>query len=87
MAEEKNLVKRLTRQLSARGVDNAKGVATGLLEKRGHLKGGKLTAEGRERQSLGAGGRAKDRAAKASGGDPGDYGYDPRTNRATKGKK
>ena len=87
MAEEKDLVKRLTRQLSARGVDNAKGTAVGLLEKRGHLKDGKLTAQGRERQNLGAAGRAKDRAAKYSGGDAKDYDYNARTNRATKGKK
>ena len=88
MSEEKNLVKRLTRQLAAKGVDNAKGVAVGVLEKRGHLKDGKLTAEGVRREKLGAAGRAKDRAAKYSGGDPEDYKYNPDTNRATKkGKK
>ena len=74
---------RLTRQLAARGVDNAKGVATALLTKRGHLKDGKLTAEGRERQALGNDGRAKDRQAKYSGRKPDDFKYDAKTNRAT----
>ena len=33
---------------------------------------------------MGAAGRAKDRAAKASSGTPSDFKYDPSTNRATK---
>lgn len=78
------LQERLTRQLAARGVKGAKNVADGLLEKRGQLKDGKLTAEGRARQALGNDGRAKDRAAKASGGKPSDYKYNSKTNRATK---
>ena len=75
---------RLTRQLASKGVKGAKGLADKLLAKRGHLKGGKLTAEGQRRQALGNDGRAKDRAAKRSGGKPSDYKYNARTNRATK---
>jgi hypothetical protein len=78
------LLKRLTSQLAAKGVQNAKGVATGLLEKRGHLKNGKLTAEGHKRDALGAAGRAKDRAVKRSGGSPDDYSYNPKTNATRK---
>lgn len=75
---------RLTRQLASRGVQNAKAVADSLLEKRGHLKNGKLTQEGKARQALGNEGRAKDRAVKRSGGSPSDYSYDPKTNRTKK---
>lgn len=59
-------------------------MAASLLEKRGHMKGGKLTAEGKERQSLGNAGRAKDRAVKRSGGKPSDYTYDAKTNSTRK---
>ena len=85
MSETKDLKKRLTRQLAARGVDNAKGMAMALLHKRGDVDAkGNLTAHGKERQALGAAGRAKDRAAKASGGSASDYTYDPKTNSARK---
>lgn len=75
---------RLTRQLAARGVKGAVNMANGLLEKRGQLKDGKLTALGKERQALGNDGRAKDRAVKANGGKPSDYKYNSKTNQATK---
>lgn len=82
------LSQRLTRQLASRGVKNASGMAEALLKKRGQTDNkGKLTAKGKHRQALGAGGRAKDRAAKAGGGKPSDYKYNARTNRATKRKK
>jgi hypothetical protein len=59
-------------------------MAATLLKKRGHMtKDGELTAEGKRRQLLGNGGRAKDRAAKRSGRSKHDYDYNPRTNRAT----
>lgn len=77
---------RLTRQLAAKGVKGAANTARGILLKRGHIESdGDLTPKGKERQDLGNDGRAKDRAAKASGGkhDPSDYKYDPKTNRAT----
>ena len=77
---------RLARQLAARGVKGAVNMANGLLEKRGQLKDGKLTALGKERQALGNDGRAKDRAVKATGGKPSDYVYTAKTN-STKKKK
>jgi len=58
-------------------------MATGLLTKRGHMKAGKLTAEGQKRQALGNAGRAKDRAARYSGRNPSEYKYNPKTNMAT----
>lgn len=87
MSETKDLKQRLTRQLASKGVDNAKDTAFGILRKRGDIDAtGKLTAHGKERQALGAGGRAKDRAVRASGGDSGDYTYDAKTNTARKKK-
>ena len=78
---------RLTRQLASRGVKGAKTMADSLLKSRGQLTDdGKLTAKGKERQAMGADGRAKDRAAKANGGKASDYKYNPKTNRATKKK-
>jgi hypothetical protein len=78
-----SIVKRLTNQLSSKGVDNAKDVAVGRLTQYGILKDGKLTEKGKERQALGASGRAKDRAAKASGRSSEDYKYSKKTNKAT----
>lgn len=79
---------RLVSQLKAQGMGElkAKDVATMTPTRNGILDDdGNLTAKGRERQAMGPDGRAKDRAAKASGGlhAPGDYRYDPATNRAT----
>ena len=77
---------RLTRQLSAKGVKNAAAVAHEQLVKHGTiLPDGTLTPAGEKREALGPAGRAKDRAAKRSGGEhsPADYKYDPKTNRAT----
>lgn len=73
------LLDRLTQQ-----VGGNRQLAAAILNKRGDMKGSKLTAHGAERQALGAAGRAKDRAAKRSGGDPNDYAYNPRTNIARK---
>jgi hypothetical protein len=76
---------RLTRQLASRGVKDAKGMAIGLLTKRGDLKGGELTDKGKSRQALGNDGRAKDRESRYSGGKnkPSDYKYNAKTNAAT----
>jgi hypothetical protein len=77
---------RLTRQIAARGEDDAKEIARGLLIKRGHIKpDGTLTAAGKKRQDLGNDGRAKDRESKYSGGKhkPSDFKYDAKTNAAT----
>lgn len=82
------LAERLKRQLAAKGEKGekgekgAEGMAYGILNKRGDMKGSKLTAKGEARQHLGAAGRAKDRAAKANGGKPSDYAYDKKTNHA-----
>ena len=79
-----NLINRLTSQLSAKGVKNAEGEAIAILKARGHLDdSGKLTAEGAKRQAMGPDGRAKDRAAKASGHKPSEFEYNAKTNRAT----
>lgn len=79
------LLNRLTRQLASKGIKGAKGMAAGLLKKYGSLSSsGKLTAKGKKRQALGKAGRAKDRAAKASGGKSSDYKYNSKTNRATR---
>lgn len=79
-----SLQNRLSKQLAARGVKNSKGVATGLLRKRGQMDAsGHLNSEGKKRQKLGAAGRAKSRAAKAAGRKPNDYKYNKKTNRAT----
>lgn len=80
------LEQRLVRQMSAKGVKDAADTARGVLIQRGHITAdGKLTKEGKARQDLGNDGRAKDRAARMSGGKhkPSDYEYDAKTNRAT----
>lgn len=86
MSKPSKLQTRLTRQIAARGEDDAKEIARGLLIKRGHMKpDGTLTAEGKKRQDLGNDGRAKDREAKYSKGKhkPSDFKYDAKTNSAT----
>ncbi len=72
------LLERLAKQTGS------KSMAAGILNKRGHMKGNELTAEGQKRQAMGADGRAKDRAAKAGGGKPSDYSYNAKTNIAHK---
>ena len=75
---------RLTRQIAARGEDDASKIAHGLLVKRGHIKpDGELTAAGKKRQDLGNDGRAKDRQAKYTGKKASDFKYDAKTNAAT----
>jgi len=82
------LESRLTRQLAAKGIKDAKGMAIALLKKRGHMTGnGKLTAKGKGREKLGNGGRAKDRASKASGKPASAFKYNAKTNQATLKKK
>jgi hypothetical protein len=74
------LIDRLAAQVGDRGM------AIGLLQKRGHLKPGTetLTAAGAKRNAMTAEERAKDRAAKATGKPAKSFTYNPRTNRATK---
>lgn len=50
------------------------------------MKGGELTAKGKKRNAMTPGERAKDRAAKYSGGKPSQFKYNPKTNQATKKK-
>jgi hypothetical protein len=72
------LLTRLTAQCGDREL------AIRLLRERGHIDGqGRLTALGMARQDMGPDGRARDRAARASGRPVTDYRYDPSTNRAT----
>jgi hypothetical protein len=78
------IAERLKRQLQAKGEPNAESKAYAFLNKAGVLHGKELTAKGAKRQAMGAAGRAKDRAAKASGGSAGDFRYNSKTNRATK---
>jgi hypothetical protein len=80
MAETKDLAKRLTRQLAAKGNKDAKSMAYGILNKRGDAKGSMLTAKGKAREALGAGGRAKDRASKATGKPASSFKYNAKTN-------
>mgnify|MGYP001189244802 CR=1 FL=1 len=84
---EGKLYDRLVSQLLARGMptDKAHATATMQLQKSGSFKSGtkELTKHGKKRQSMGASGRAKDRAAKRSGRDASDYKYNPKTNGAT----
>lgn len=79
------LLERLVSQLKAKGMGDAKAyaVATSTMEKSGNMKDGKLTAKGQARQAMGAAGRAKDRAAKASGKSSNAFNYSSKTNRAT----
>lgn len=78
------IVERLKHQLEDRGVKDAESMAYALQNKAGNVKGDKLTAKGAKRQAMGAADRAKDRAAKASGGKPEDYKYDKASNQARK---
>jgi hypothetical protein len=81
---EQGLVARLTSQLTTRGVNDPHSEAIAILKARGHLdSAGNLTVAGLRRQNMGAEGRAKDRAAKASGRVPSDFVYSKKTNRAT----
>jgi hypothetical protein len=79
------MIDRLTRQMSAKGVPNARAEAVTHLQNCGVLRKGTetLTAKGRERTHMGPSGRAKDRAARQSGDHkPEDYKYNRAANRA-----
>lgn len=81
------LLERLKSQLEAKGMPTSQAfaVATSQMQKAGNLKPGtqQLTSQGKHRQDLGAAGRAKARAARASGKSEHAYEYWSRTNRAT----
>ena len=82
------ILHRLVDQLKAKGTpdSSAWAIATSQQQKAGNLKKGtqELTPKGAKRQAMGAAGRAKDRAAKASGGSAADYSYNKKTNQARK---
>lgn len=71
------LITRLTRQLSADKVPDARSEAIRILRERGHvhMQCEKLTVAGKERERMGPAGRAIDRAAKQSGHPKRDYKY------------
>lgn len=77
MAKHLPLITRLTRQLSADKVPDARNEALAILRERGHVKKNseELTVAGKERERMGPAGRAIDRAAKQSGRPASDYRY------------
>lgn len=68
---------RLTRQLSASGVENPSDEAVRILRGRGHMKKNseELTVAGKKREAMGPAKRAIDRASKRSGRPAKDYAY------------
>jgi len=75
------LIDRLTAQVGNRGL------AVGILKKRGQLKSdGTLTESGKKRNNMTAEERAKSRASKETGKSADSFTYNPATNR-TKIKK
>ncbi len=84
------ILDRLVAQLIANGMskDKAYAVAVKKLQESGNLKKGstEATAKGEKRGEMTPSERAKDRAAKKSGGKPSDYKYNRKNNTAVKGK-
>ena len=83
------IVKRLVDQLTSNGMEKRKAyaVAVSRMKKAGNLdKNGKETAKGKKRGDMSPAERAKDRAAKESGGKPSDYKYNKHNNSAVKGR-
>lgn len=81
---KKPILRRLTEQLTKKGVADARNVAIETLTKSGSLIPGttEMTALGIKRTEMGAAGRAIDRAAKASGRHPSEFVYSKKNNRA-----
>lgn len=84
------ILDRLVSQLKANGMSEAQAYATATkkLQASGNLKKGsnKATPKGEKRGNMTPAERAKDRAAKKSGGKPSDYKYNEHNNSAVKGK-
>ena len=81
----KHIETRLREQLRAKGMLPAHAAATArkTMIKAGNVtKDGTLTEKGRARSAMGAAGRAKDRAARATGRKPSDYTYNQMKNTA-----
>jgi len=87
LLREPEILDRLVQQLMAKGKskDAAYAIANASLQKNGVLKKGsqQLTDKGKKRNSMSAGERAKDRAAKKDGKSPSQYNYNKKTNIAT----
>jgi len=87
LLREPEILDRLVQQLMAKGMSKkqAFATATSQLQKNGVLKNGsqELTQKGKKRNSMSAGERAKDRAAKKDGKKPSEYSYNKKTNIAT----
>ena len=87
LLREPEILDRLAQQLMAKGMGKkqAYATATSQLQKNGVLKKGsqELTQKGEKRNSMSAGERAKDRAAKKDGRKPSEYSYNKKTNIAT----
>lgn len=83
-----SLLDRLTDQIAASGKSRelARNIAIKTLRGRGHMKpdSEELTSEGRYRESLGAAGRAMDRAAKGTNSSMFEFNYNPLTNKGYK---
>jgi len=84
------ILERLVKQLKDKGKSDssAYAIATSVLQKSGNLKPGtqKATSKGIHRGNMSPAERAKDRAAKTSGGKASDYKYNKTNNTAVKGK-
>lgn len=84
MSDEPAILNRLVRQLSGRGIRDARDLAVGRLREYGILDDkGELTAYGIKRNSMTPAQRAQDRASRRGTHPASDYHYDPATNRAT----
>jgi hypothetical protein len=84
------ILDRLVSQLKQNGKseEEAFAIATASLQRSGNLKKGstKATPKGERRGKMSPAERAKDRAAKKSGGKASDYKYNKHNNSAVKGK-
>jgi hypothetical protein len=77
MAKYLPLITRLTRQLAADKVPDARAEALQILRERGHVykNSERLTKAGAEREAMGPAARAIDRASKLAGRPASDYRY------------
>jgi hypothetical protein len=84
------ILDRLVSQLVKNGLSKSEAYAIAIskLRKAGDLKKGstEATKKGVTRGEMSPSERAKDRAAKKSGGKPSDYNYNKKNNSAVKGK-
>lgn len=83
------IVERLVSQLKAKGMSESQAyaIANSKMKKAGNIDShGKATKKGEKRGNMTPAARAKDRAAKESGGKASDYKYNKKNNTAVKGK-